>query len=306
MIVIWSIVSMPNRKEGTMRNIIYWYLFCAIKVILFYYLYEKRRKMEKFIRRGYTFDDVLLLPRYSEVLPKDSTTRTKITKNISLNIPIVSEAMDTVTESDMAIAMANIGGIGIIHKNLTIERQVYEVKRVKAYINGYIDCPITISDMTPLCKVDAILNKEKISSLPVVDENNNLVGLITNRDFKYIDMEEKTVRDYMVKENIIVGNPGITHDEVKEKMHQFKIEKLPIVDEDNTLVGYITSKDVDNYINYPNASKDISGRLLCGAAIGITSDVMQRVEQLINAGVDLLVLDSAHGHSKGVIDLVKK
>lgn len=262
--------------------------------------------MEKFIENGYTFDDVLLLPRYSEVLPKDVSTKTKLTANIELNIPIISAAMDTVTESDMAIAIANIGGIGVIHKNLTIERQCYEVSRVKKYINGYIDAPITALETDTLAHVENLMSEAKISGIPIIDEEHKLIGLITNRDLKYIERDQRLVSEFMKSKDLIVGTPGITIEEAKELMQANRIEKLPIVESDNTLVGYMTSKDVDNFVNYKSAAKDKSGRLLCGAAIGATADVLDRVEKLVNVGVDVLVLDSAHGHSQGIISTVKK
>ncbi len=262
--------------------------------------------MSKFIENGYTFDDVLLLPRYSEILPKDVNTTTNLTKNISLQIPMLSAAMDTVTEANMAIAIANLGGIGIIHKNLTIERQCYEVSRVKKYINGYIDDPITALETDTLAHVETLMAEAKISGIPIVDENHKLIGLITNRDLKYIERDERLVSEFMNRENLIVGAPGISIEDAKELMQANRIEKLPIVDSENKLVGYMTSKDVDNFVNYQHAAKDEAGRLRCGAAIGATADVLERVEKLVAVGADVLVLDSAHGHSKGIVDTVAK
>ncbi len=261
--------------------------------------------MAKFIENGYTFDDVLLLPARSEVLPKDVNTRTSLSKNVFLNTPIISAAMDTVTESDMAIAMANAGGIGVIHKNLTIQEQARQVSRVKKYINGYIDDPITIKEDNTLEDVEKILSEAKISGLPVVDNSKKLIGLITNRDLKYFQRDSRLVKDFMTTEKLVTGHKGITIDEAKDLMQKNKIEKLPIVDNDNKLIGYMTSKDIDNFVNHKFASKDENGRLMCAAAIGVSKDVMERVEALIAENVDVLVLDSAHGHSKGIMDIAK-
>ncbi len=262
--------------------------------------------MNKFIENGYTFDDVLLLPRHSKVLPKAVITKSKLTKNLELNSPILSAAMDTVTEATMAIAMANIGGIGVIHKNLTIDEQVRQVTKVKKYINGYVDEPITVTKENTLADVEKIMSECKISGVPVIDENKKLIGLITNRDLKYIKRDERLVKDFMKSDNLITGKPGITVEETKILMQENRIEKLPIVDNEGILVGYRTSKDVDNYENYQYASKDKQGRLVCAAAIGVSPDVVERTKALIEAGVDALVLDSAHGHSQGILDLVKE
>lgn len=262
--------------------------------------------MDKFLEEGFTFDDVLILPRYSEILPKDVSTKTNLTKDIELSTPILSAAMDTVTESQMAIAMANFGGLGIIHKNLTIEAQCYEVNKVKKYINGYIDDPITAKKTDTLAHVESLMAEAKISGIPIVDDEKTLIGLITNRDLKYLKRDERLVQEFMTSENLIVSHPKVSIEEAKEIMQTNKIEKLPLVDDNQKLVGYMTSKDVDNYVNYKMASKDKEGRLMCGAAIGATADVMQRVSALVEVGVDVVVLDSAHGHSKGIIDTVKK
>ncbi len=262
--------------------------------------------MNKFIQDGFTFDDVLLLPRHSKVLPKEVSTTSNLTKNVKLNTPILSAAMDTVTEADMAIAMANIGGIGVIHKNLTIKEQARQVSKVKKYINGYVDKPITVKADDTLAHVESLMREGKISGVPVIDDENKLIGLITNRDLKYIERDERKVSDFMKSENIITGKPGISIQETKKLMQENKIEKLPIVNDDNVLVGYRTSKDVDSYVNYKEATKDEQGRLVCAAAIGVSPDVDERVKTLLDVGVDVLVLDSAHGHSQGILDLVKK
>ncbi|MFV0288229.1 MAG: IMP dehydrogenase [Mycoplasmatales bacterium] len=262
--------------------------------------------MAKFIENGYTFDDVLLLPAKSEVLPKDVSTASNLTKDIVLNTPILSAAMDTVTEYEMAITMANAGGIGIIHKNLTIKEQTRQVAKVKKYINGYIDDPITVKKDDTLATVETILAEAKISGLPVISDNNELIGLITNRDLKYVIKDDRQVAEFMTSENLITGTKGITITEAKELMQKNKIEKLPIVDDNNKLIGYMTSKDIDNFVNYQNASKDQNGRLLCGAAIGVSEDVFERVAELIKVEVDILVLDSAHGHSQGIMEIAQK
>ncbi len=262
--------------------------------------------MDKFIKNGLTFDDVLLLPRYSEVLPKDVNTTTNLTKNIELQVPILSAAMDTVTESKMAIAMANNGGLGVIHKNLTIEKQCYEVSKVKRYINGYINDPITAKEDDILSDIENVMREHKISGLPIVDDNKKLIGIITNRDLKYVQKDDRKVKEFMQTKDIITVSEGVSIEECKDKMQKYKIEKLPIVDDNNILKGYITSKDIDNYVTYKEATKDEKGRLRCGAAVGVTKDVFTRVDQLVGAGADVLVLDSAHGHSKGIVEIIKE
>lgn len=261
--------------------------------------------MSKFSKEGYTFDDVLIIPRYSECLPKEVDTSSYLTKDIKFSMPILSAAMDTVSEGKMAIALANLGGIGVIHKNLTIKAQCEEVMTVKKYVNGYITDPITVLENTTIGEVKQCLEDSKISGLPVVDKLGKLVGIITNRDLKYLTNDSAIVSEYMQKERLIVGYPGISIKEIKEKMAIHKIEKLPIVDEDFKLVGYTTSRDVDNLENYKDANIDELGRLRCAAAIGVTADVLERVENLVNSGVDVLVLDSAHGHSIRVLETVK-
>ena len=258
------------------------------------------------IRTGLTFDDVLLVPQKSEVLPSGVSLRTHLTKNIELNIPIVSAAMDTVTESKMAIAIAREGGLGFIHKNMSIEEQAAEVDLVKRYESGMIANPITLKESSTLLDCDAILKKYRISGLPVVDDDNKLVGIITNRDLKYLTPDDTKVRDVMTKDHLVTGKSTTTLQDAKKILWENRIEKLPIVDDEGHLVGLITSKDIDNVVNYPNACKDARGRLRCGAAVGVGADTMARVDALVKAGVDIITVDSAHGHSKNIIETVRK
>ncbi|ALX70372.1 IMP dehydrogenase [Spiroplasma turonicum] len=260
----------------------------------------------KIISEGITFDDVLIVPNYSEVLPSEVNTTTKLTKDIELNIPLISAAMDTVTESKLAIEMARAGGIGIIHKNLSIEDQAMEVQKVKRNVSGFVTDPITIKSETKVSKANELMGMYKISGLPVVDENNKLIGIVTNRDLKYFYDYEESVSKIMTTKNLITGNPQTSLDEAKNIMIKNKIEKLPIVDNDYKIVGLITTKDIDKAIDYPNACKDKKGRLRVGAAIGVSVDVFERAEALVNAQVDVLVIDSAHGNSKGIIEVVKR
>lgn len=257
------------------------------------------------IRTGLTFDDVLLVPQKSSVLPSEISLKTKLTANIELNLPIVSAAMDTVTESKMAIAIAREGGLGFIHKNMSIEEQAAEVDTVKRYENGMITNPITLTKDSTLLDMDAILRKYRISGLPVIDENNKLVGIITNRDLKYLTPDDTKVSEVMTKDGLITAKIGTSLQEAKLILWKNRIEKLPIVDNEGHLVGLITSKDIDNVVNYPNASKDSRGRLRCGAAVGVGPDTMERVAALVKVGVDVITVDSAHGHSRNVIETVR-
>ena len=256
------------------------------------------------MKTGLTFDDVLLVPQYSEILPSEVNISTFLTKNIKLNVPIVSAAMDTVTESAMAIAMAREGGLGFIHKNMSIENQAAEVDKVKRHENGMI--PVTVSKEDTLIDVEKICRRYHISGLPVVDNNRHLVGMITRRDIKYLTIDSTKVEAVMTKDNLITAQVGTSLEEAKMILWKNRIEKLPIVDNQYRLVGLITSKDIDNIGNHPNACKDRQGRLRCGAAVGVGEDTLRRVEALINAGVDVITVDSAHGHSRNVIDAVRK
>ncbi len=254
-------------------------------------------------KRALTFEDVLLVPAKSEVLPKEVSLETKLTKNISLNIPFVSAAMDTVTEYQAAIAMARLGGIGIIHKNMDIATQSLQVLKVKKSTSGMIIDPISVHPEQTLQDAENLMHEFKISGVPVVDKNNMLLGILTNRDMRFIKDFSQLCGDIMTKMPLITGKKGTTLQEAAEVMHQNKIEKLPIVNEDGTLKGLITIKDINRVIEYPNAIKDEHGRLLVGAAIGVGQ--LDRAKALVEAGVDVLVLDSAHGHSKGILDTVK-
>ena len=262
--------------------------------------------MSKILKKGYTFDDVLLVPSYSEVTPSEISLKTKLTKNITLNIPVLSSAMDTVTEDKMAISLARAGGIGIIHKNMPIEKQVYLVSKVKRAESGMISNPFTVLGSDKISKVREISSLYNISGLPVVDMNNTLIGIITHRDLKYSTSDEDLVCNIMTSSNLVTCKKGISLAEARNIMISNKIEKLPIVDDNNKLEGLLNLKDIDNIANFPNACKDSKGRLMVGVALGISEDVLNRVELLVKAGVDVLVVDSAHGHSKNVLNTVKK
>jgi len=258
----------------------------------------------KIKKRALTFEDVLLLPQYSQILPKEVCVKTKLTKNITLNIPLVSAAMDTVTEYQAAIAMAKVGGIGIIHKNMDIAAQVKEIKRVKKYESGIIVDPVTFKADTLLEDAIFTLKEINITGAPVVDEHGKLVGIMTNRDLRFETDMKKTVGDIMTKANLVTAKVGTKPEEAAKMLHKNKIEKLPIVDAKGVLKGLITIKDIKTRVEYPDANKDDFGRLRVGAAIGVGQ--FDRAEALVNAGADVLVLDSAHGHSKGIIDTVKE
>jgi IMP dehydrogenase len=255
-------------------------------------------------KKALTFEDVLLIPKYSEVLPKEVNLETKLTKNITLKIPMVSAAMDTVTEHRAAIAMARLGGIGIIHKNMDIETQCREIKKVKKSESGIIIDPIYVNPDATLGDADALMAEYKISGVPVVDGHNKLLGILTNRDMRFEKDMKKSVSDVMTPMPLVTADAGISLDDAADVMHKHKIEKLPIIDDKGFLKGLITIKDIKKRIAYPNSNKDDFGRLVVGAAIGVGQ--MDRAKALVDAGVDVLVLDSAHGHSKGIIDTVKQ
>ncbi len=260
----------------------------------------------KEVKEALTFDDVLLVPNYSEVLPTQVDVRTKLTKKITLNIPIMSAAMDTVTEAELAIAIAREGGIGIIHKNMSIEEQAEEVDRVKRSESGMIVKPVTVRPEQTIAEAEALMKKYKISGLPVVDEEGKLVGIITNRDIRFVKNFSKKIAEVMTRENLKTVPVGTTLEEAKEILHRYKIEKLPVVDDKGYLKGLITIKDIEKKEKYPNACKDELGRLMVGAAVGVGEEALRRAEALIEAGVDVIVIDTAHGHSKGVIQMVEK
>src|SRR3990167_5345215 len=258
----------------------------------------------KIRKRALTFEDVLLVPQYSEVLPKEVSLNTKLTRNISLNIPMVSAAMDTVTEYQAAIAMARLGGVGIIHKNMDIETQCKQVKKVKKSESGVIIDPIYVHPDATLAEANALMNEFKISGVPVIDAHNKLLGILTNRDMRFQKDMTKRADEVMTKMPLISAKKGISLDDAADIMHKNKIEKLPIIDDEGFLKGLVTIKDIKKRIEYPNSNKDAFGRLIVGAAIGVGQ--FERAKALVDAGVDVLVLDSAHGHSKGILDTVRK
>ena len=253
-----------------------------------------------------TFDDVLVLPRYSEILPRDVITQTKLTRNISINIPIISAAMDTVTGSTMAIAMAREGGIGIIHKNMSIAQQAKEVTKVKRSESGMIQNPITLTDDGTLKDALKLMKEHHIGGIPIIDAKHNLIGIITNRDLRFERNTAKKIKDVMTKKNLITSEIGTDLTRAEAILQKHKIEKLPIVDKKGKLMGLITYKDIQKVKSHPKACKDNYGRLLVGAAVGITSDTLERVKALVDAEVDVITLDTAHGHSQGVITELKK
>ena len=260
--------------------------------------------MGKLIGEGITFDDVLLVPAFSEVIANDVDTRTRLTNKIQLNIPLMSASMDTVTEHRMAIAMARQGGIGIIHKNMSIEEQAEEVDKVKRSENGVITDPFSLSPEHTIQDADDLMAKYRISGVPIT-EGTKLVGIITNRDLKFETDFSKKIKEPMTSEGLVTAKEGITLEEAKQILGKARKEKLPIVDDDFNLKGLITIKDIEKQIKYPNAAKDDQGRLLCGAGVGITADVLDRVQALVDAHVDVIVVDSAHGHSANVLRVVR-
>ncbi len=259
----------------------------------------------KFAKEGLTFDDVLLVPQHSSVLPKDVELTTRLTQKIKLNIPLMSAGMDTVTEARTAIAIAREGGIGIIHKNMPIADQAAEVDSVKRSDNGVISNPFFLHPQDSLQQAWDITAKYHISGVPIVDENQKLVGIITNRDMRFETDGTKKISELMTKENLVTARPGISLEEARQILQKHRIEKLPLTDKNGQLCGLITIKDIEKAIEYPNRACDEKGRLLVGAAIGITKDMLTRAEALLNAQVDILVLDTAHGHSQGVLDAIK-
>ena len=260
---------------------------------------------QKFLKQGLTFDDVLLIPAESDILPADVDLSTHLTKKIKLNIPLISAAMDTVTEYRMAIAIAREGGIGIIHKNMSISAQAEQVDMVKRSENGVITNPFWLAPGHTLQEADDLMAKFRISGVPICD-NGKLIGIITNRDMKFETDMSQLIDNVMTKENLVTAKEGTTLDEAKEILRRHKIEKLPIVDDEGRLKGLITIKDIEKAEVYPNSARDDKGRLLVGAAIGVTSDVLDRVAALVEAGVDVLALDSAHGHSHNILECVKR
>ena len=261
--------------------------------------------MAKMIGEGITFDDVLLVPQYSEVTPGMVSLRTSLTKKVTLNVPLMSAAMDTVTESQMAIAIARQGGIGIIHKNMSIEEQAREVDRVKRSEFGVISDPFSLRPDNTLRDAEMLMQAYRISGVPITDADNRLVGILTNRDLKFESDLTKKVSEKMTSKGLVTGKKGTTLEEAKEILAKARLEKLPIVDDEGKLCGLITIKDIEKAIKYPNSAKDEAGRLLCGAGVGVTSDVLERVTALVNSHVDVVVVDSAHGHSANVVRTVR-
>jgi IMP dehydrogenase len=260
----------------------------------------------KFVAEGLTYDDVLLLPAYSEVLPREVDTSSYLTKKIKLNIPLVSAAMDTVTEAQLAIAMAQAGGLGMLHKNMSIQGQANEVRKVKRSESGMIQDPVTLNENAVLADAFKIMKEYKIGGIPVVSNDGQLKGIITNRDLRFQKDATRPVQAVMTKDNLITAPKGTTLTQAEEILQNYKIEKLPVVDNNNVLIGLITFKDIQKFKNFPNACKDEHGRLRVGAAVGVTADTMERVDALVKAGVDVIAIDTAHGHSKGVIDKLKE
>jgi IMP dehydrogenase len=260
----------------------------------------------KFLFEALTYDDVLLVPAYSDILPRDTDTTTKLTPNISLNIPIVSAAMDTVTEAELAISMALEGGLGFIHKNMKIDQQAEQVRKVKRSQSGLILDPITLNIHATVQQAENIMRENRIGGIPITDESGRLVGIITNRDMRFQKDMKATVEKIMTKENLITAPEGITLDQAEGTLKKYKIEKLPIVNKKGKLIGLITFKDIQKKKNKPNACQDKFGRLRVGAAVGVTPDILDRIEALKIAGVDVISIDTAHGHSKYVLDSAKK
>lgn len=259
----------------------------------------------KILFEGLTYDDVLLVPQKSNVLPDEIKLRTKLTKNIHINIPLVSAGMDTVTESKLAIAIAREGGIGIIHKNMSIEKQALEVDKVKRCEHGIIVDPFSLRPQNSVQDALELMARYRISGVPITDEENLLLGIITNRDIRFESEKNKAIDDVMTKENLITAQPGISMKDAEAILRKHKIEKLPLIDEGGFLMGLITIKDIEKIILYPQRATDEKARLLAGAAVGVSNDMIERVSALVKAGVDVIVLDSAHGHSKNIINAVK-
>jgi len=259
----------------------------------------------KFVSEGLTYDDVLLIPAYSEVLPREVNTSTYLTKKIKLNVPIVSAAMDTVTESELAIAIAQNGGIGMLHKNMSIARQADEVRKVKRSESGMIQDPVTLHPEATLAEAFALMKEFKIGGIPIIDKNQQLLGILTNRDIRFQKDLKLKVKTVMTTANLITAPAGTDLKKAELILQKHKIEKLPVVDKKGKLTGLITYKDIQKFKNFPQACKDEQGRLRVGAAVGVTSDTMERVSALVNAGVDVIAIDTAHGHSKGVIETLK-
>ncbi|PWA12074.1 IMP dehydrogenase [Pueribacillus theae] len=261
---------------------------------------------DKFAKESLTFDDVLLIPQKSSVLPRDVSVKTKLSEKLQLNIPILSAGMDTVTEAKMAIAIARQGGLGIIHKNMSIDQQAERVDRVKRSESGVITDPFFLTPDRQVFDAEHLMGKYRISGVPIVDDDRKLVGILTNRDLRFIEDYSIKISDVMTKDNLVTAPVGTTLKEAEKILQKHKIEKLPLVDDNGILKGLITIKDIEKVIQFPNSAKDSQGRLLAGAAVGVTKDTMQRVDKLVEAGVDVIVVDTAHGHSAGVLEKVRE
>ncbi|CAI9395233.1 MULTISPECIES: IMP dehydrogenase [Bacillaceae] len=261
----------------------------------------------KFAKEGLTFDDVLLIPAKSEVLPRDVSLKVQLAKNLNLNIPLISAGMDTVTEAEMAIAIARQGGLGIIHKNMSIEQQAEQVDKVKRSESGVITDPFFLTPEHQVFDAEHLMGKYRISGVPIVNNNEEqkLVGILTNRDLRFIEDFSIKISDVMTKENLVTAPVGTTLEEAEKILQRYKIEKLPLINDDGVLKGLITIKDIEKVIEFPHSAKDAQGRLLVGAAVGVTSDALKRVEMLVKSNVDVVVIDTAHGHSQGVLDGIK-
>jgi len=262
----------------------------------------------KFVKEGLTFDDVLLIPAKSEVLPRDVSLKVQLAANLNLNIPLISAGMDTVTEADMAIAIARQGGLGIIHKNMSIEQQAEQVDKVKRSESGVITDPFFLTPDHQVFDAEHLMGKYRISGVPIVNNNDDqkLVGILTNRDLRFIEDFSIKISDVMTKDNLVTAPVGTTLEEAEKILQKYKIEKLPLIDNEGVLKGLITIKDIEKVIEFPNSAKDAHGRLLVGAAVGVTGDALKRVEMLVKSNVDVVVLDTAHGHSQGVLEGVKE
>ena len=266
---------------------------------------ENSSPFDRITRQGLTYDDVLLVPAYSQTLPRDADTSVQLAENLTLNIPIISAAMDTVSEYRLAIALAREGGIAMLHKNMSIEDQADQVRMVKRSESGMIVDPVTLGKDETVRKARQLMKKHKIGGIPIVEDDNTLIGIVTNRDLRFEHYVDKKLSTIMTTENLITAREGTTLDEAEELLQEHKVEKLPIVDENMKLVGLITFKDIEKKMNYPNACKDDMGRLRVGAAVGVTSDTLDRVEALVDSGVDVITVDTAHGHSSGVLGMIK-
>jgi IMP dehydrogenase len=265
-----------------------------------------QRVSKKFFGEGLTFDDVLLMPGYSQVLPRDVSIQTRLTKNIQLNVPLLSAAMDTVTEASLAMALAREGGLGILHKNMTIEKQAEQIRKVKRSESGLILDPITLQEDATIADALRLMRENKIGGIPILDKAGKLAGILTNRDLRFEDDRKRIVSEVMTKENLITAPEGTDLKKAEKILRQYKIEKLPVVSKSGKLIGLITYRDILQFYSFPNALKDQFGRLMVGAGIGITKDFLQRVDAMQQVGADIIALDSAHGHSKGVLNALKE